>query len=86
MLAARLDRRAVALEVVEQDRYDRLVAVVYLGDENVNARLVQQGHAWAYRQYLKDEQYCLWEREARSARRGANSLARGPVPECQAGR
>jgi endonuclease YncB( thermonuclease family) len=56
VLAARLDRRA-ALEVVEQDRYDRLVAVAYLGDENVNAW--QQGHAWAYRQYLKDEQYCL---------------------------
>jgi hypothetical protein len=60
----------VALEVVQQDHYERLVAVVYLGDENVSAWLVQQGHAWAYRQYAKDQQYCLWEGDVRSARLG----------------
>jgi endonuclease YncB( thermonuclease family) len=69
-LARRVDGREVALDVVTQDRYERLVAVVYLGDENVNAWLVQQGHAWAYRQYLKDAQYCTWEAQARVARQG----------------
>jgi endonuclease YncB( thermonuclease family) len=69
-LAKRLEHREVALEVLAQDRYDRLVAVVYLGNENLNAWLVQQGHAWAYREYVKDEKYCLWEGDARSARLG----------------
>ena len=36
-LRPRVQAREVALEVVEQDRYERLVAVVYLGDENLNA-------------------------------------------------
>jgi hypothetical protein len=31
---------------------------------------VQKGHACAYRQYVKDKQYCLWEVDARSARLG----------------
>jgi hypothetical protein len=46
------------------------VAVVYLGDGNVNAWMVEQGHAWAYREYLKDRTYCTWEHDARSASRG----------------
>ena len=35
---------------------------VYLGDENINAWMVKQGHAWAYRQYLDDKDYCVWGR------------------------
>jgi len=31
---------------------------------------VEQGNAWAYRQYLEDPQYCRWEFEARSGARG----------------
>jgi hypothetical protein len=57
-----------------QDRYDRLVAVVYLGNENINGWMVQQGHAWAYRQYLSEEDYCNWEASARTARLGLWSL------------
>ena len=51
-LAGRLDGREVALGVVTQDRYDRLVATVYLESENVNSWMIRQGHAWAYREYL----------------------------------
>ena len=39
------------------------------GDLNVNAWLVKQGHAWAYR-YTKDADYCVWENAARSLKRG----------------
>ena len=60
----------VVLEPVEQDQYDRLVAVVEQDGSNVNAWLVQQGHAWAYRQYTADPRYCRWEDAARAARRG----------------
>jgi endonuclease YncB( thermonuclease family) len=76
-LAARVKGRQVALEVVEQsDGYDRMVAVVWLGDENVNEWLVRQGHAWAYRgRYLHDRQYCVVERAAREAGLGLWSRA-----------
>jgi len=76
-LAARLAGQVVDLEVVEQDRYERLVAVVYLNDANINAWLVQQGHAWAYRAYLEDPQYCAWEGVARTSGRGLWALPRG---------
>lgn len=73
-LAGRIDGQRVALEVVTQDRYDRLVAVVFYGEENVNAWLVERGDAWAYRRYLSGDEYCAWEDEARAARRGLWSL------------
>ena len=76
---AALERRLrngteVTLQPITQDEYDRLVAVVYVNDENVNAWMVQQGHAWAYRRYLDDAQYCAWEQQARASGLGVWSL------------
>jgi endonuclease YncB( thermonuclease family) len=69
-LRSRVQAREVALAVVEQDRYERLVAVVYLDDENLNAWMTREGNAWAYRAYLKDAEYCGLEDEARTSRLG----------------
>lgn len=76
-LASRVDGRTVALDVVTQDRYDRLVAEVLLGSENVNAWLVQQGDAWAYRDYMDDASFCAYEGIARASRLGLWSLPPG---------
>lgn len=64
----------VELDVVSQDRYERLVATVFMGETNVNEMLVRGGHAWAYREYLKDPAFCRWEDEARMAKRGVWAL------------
>ena len=70
-LRKRLPRGSdVILEPVEQDQYDRLVAVIERNGESVNAWMVQQGHAWTYRQYTTDARYCRWEDAARAAHRG----------------
>jgi micrococcal nuclease len=64
---------AVELEVVTQDQFHRLVAVVWLiGTErtNINESMLRQGHAWAYRRYMKDPKFCDLEQEARSNQRG----------------
>lgn len=74
-LASRIDRQVVTLDVKTQDRYDRLVAVVYLNDENINRWMVRQGNAWAYRDYLSDPVYCAWEGIARAGREGLWGLA-----------
>jgi endonuclease YncB( thermonuclease family) len=66
--------KTVQLEVVEQDRYDRQVAVVYVNGANVNASMVQEGHAWAYRDYLDDHDFCRWEGAARASRIGIWAL------------
>ena len=67
-----VERKAVDLEPVDQDRYERMVAVLYLGATNVNAEMVRAGHAWADRQYLSiaDRDLCALEDGARGSRRG----------------
>lgn len=68
-LHARLLANEVSLQVHSREG-ERLVAVVFLGDENVNAWLVKQGHAWADRGVPQAQEYCVWEKAARSLRRG----------------
>ena len=69
-LESRVLHREVELVPVEQDRYDRMVAHVCVGPEDVGASLITQGDAWAYRRYLEDPAYCALEGVARAARRG----------------
>ena len=69
-LDRRLLARQVSLDVITRGGEESLVAVVFLGDENVNAWMVKQGHAWAYRGHTREADYCVWENAARSLRRG----------------
>ena len=68
--------KTVALEPLEQDQDDRIVATVLLGKVDVSADLVRLGHAWAFRPRMTkaDEQLCDLEGQARAARRGLWSL------------
>ena len=65
---------AVELEVVTQDAFHRLVAVVWRVDAkerlNVNETLLREGHGWAYRRYMRDARFCDVEAEARDNKRG----------------
>jgi endonuclease YncB( thermonuclease family) len=63
----------VELEVVTQDQFKRMVAVVWLPGAprvNINETMLRQGHAWAYRRYMKDPRFCDLEQEARSRKLG----------------
>lgn len=76
-LARLVANKTVELDVVTQDRYERLVALVNVDGLAVNEQLVKDGHAWAFRRYLKKAsgaKYCAWEASARSAKRGLWSL------------
>lgn len=75
-LKRRILGKEVDVEPFQQDRYDRLIGIIYLGDIDINAELVQQGHAWAYRRYMRkaDAALCADEAQARLARRGLWSL------------
>ncbi len=56
--------------VQDTDRYGRTVGRVYVGSLDVNAEMIRQGAAWAYRQYLKDQSLLALEAEAKAAQRG----------------
>ena len=68
--------KQVNVEPIEQDRYDRLVARLWLDDLDVNAEMIRQGAAWVYRRYADDPAYCAYEKAARDLRRGLWALPR----------
>ena len=67
-LAGKIDRCPVTCEVSGRDRYGRLVATCYVGREDLNAWMVRNGWAVAYRRYGR--QYIDEEDAARRERRG----------------
>jgi len=67
-LAGKIDRRPVTCQERGRDRYGRTVAVCYADGEDLNAWMVAQGLALAYRRYSLD--YVDQEAGARAARRG----------------
>jgi endonuclease YncB( thermonuclease family) len=68
--------RDLDLEVIDEDKYERKVARVRLVSNrmNVNAELVNRGHAWVYRYHLRDRSLLDLEQAARSAKRGLWAL------------
>ena len=58
------------MEPFEQDRYDRLVARVWLDGQDINAAMIKSGDAWAYRRYADEPAYCAYEKAARDLGRG----------------
>ena len=72
-LESKVLHKKVKLQIMDIDRYRRMVAIVYLGDCDVNREMVQEGHAWAYREYLKGpyaSEYIDAENDARSKHLG----------------
>lgn len=79
-LAALVYGKPVQVEPIEQDRYDRLVARLWLGELDVNAEMLKQGQAWVYRRYADDPAYCAYEKAARDLRRGLWELPASQRP------
>jgi len=72
-LESKVFHKKVQLQIMDIDRYRRMVAVLFLGDRDINREMVRQGFAWAYREYLHGpyaSEYIDAEREARSQRLG----------------
>ena len=56
------------------DRYGRVVGQVYVDGTHINRKMVQEGMAWVYRQYLEDQTLLEDEKKARERKRGLWSL------------
>ena len=73
-LASQVLNNNVRLEILDIDRYRRMVAIVWREDLNVNLEMIRVGMAEAYIEYLKDEpykaQFIQAEREARDRKVG----------------
>ena len=65
--------KEVLLDVQDKDQYSRSVAVVRIGRRDINAEMVAEGMAWAYRRYLEGpyaSEYIQLEEKARRRRLG----------------
>lgn len=74
-LSALVFNKTVSVMQTDTDRYDRIVARVFVDGEDVNRLMVEQGAAWAYRQYLTDETLIEVEAEARRSGVGLWSMS-----------
>ena len=77
--------QTVQVPSIERDLYGRLVAELFLGGQSVNLRMVAQGQAVVYSQYLSDcaatqNQYLQAENQAKQQRLGFSSQANPVMP------
>lgn len=66
-------RKQVNLDVLDIDKYKRLVCIVYLNGKSINQEMVAEGYAWAYRKYLNTpyaSEYIGLEDQARGRKLG----------------
>lgn len=75
-LRQKVDRQPVRLDVMDIDKYKRLVAVVWLSDRNINREMISDGAAWAYRKYLGRAHASEWVSDEEQARKAGKGLWR----------
>ena len=64
-----------SIEIVDTDRYGRKVAYLYVDNENLNEKLIAEGLAWVYMDYLRDRSFISVQRNAKSRQEGLWSSA-----------
>lgn len=70
----------VSVKTVGRDRHGRTLGTVFLGPQNINKTLVQEGHAWSTRYKFDRGPYVADERMARALSRGLNRDAGAVMP------
>lgn len=62
--------KAVTVRWSKRDRYGRIIGRVYRKDSLVNLSLVEDGHAWHYKDYSSDQAYASAETSAKDQKIG----------------
>lgn len=62
--------RVVAVRYSTEDRAGRIVGIVMMDGDDINAKMIQDGWAWHYREYGEDPRLADLERKAKLAKRG----------------
>jgi len=78
-IADKVFGKEVTIKWTSRDKYKRILGEVYLGNRRINLEIVQEGFAWHYTQYSKDQTLANAEKEAKEAKRGLWSMP-NPIP------
>lgn len=73
-LAKLLRQQQVTAEVIDTDRYGRLVARLFVGQDEINHEMIKQGHAWFYKQYASSWHLRLAQYQAQYRQSGLWAL------------
>ncbi len=65
-LASLIEGKTVTITPQGTDRYDRMIAHISVSGQDVNAAMIKNGAAWAYRDYLRDQSLLGVEAQAKS--------------------
>ncbi len=69
--------KKVKLDILDIDKYRRMVGMIYLDGRNINLEMVKEGYAEAFIEYLREpykKEFLEAEREARLAKKGIWSM------------
>lgn len=69
------------IDIMDIDRYKRLVSVVFVNGTNINEAMVKNGWAWAYQQYLSTPYKSAFIDAENSARKKRLGLWKDHNPE-----
>ena len=81
-LESKVLSKKVRVDIIDIDRYKRMVGIVSFGNRNINLEMVKEGWAWAYKEYLQRpyaSEYLDAEKEARAKGLGLWQQ-RNPMP------
>lgn len=79
-LSSKVLHKEVRLQTRGRDDHERVLGNVWLGDEDVSAWMVEQGHAWSYRWRRSAGPYAPQEEKARQHKRGLFADAQAVEP------
>ena len=82
-LSKKVANKSIVAKVSGVDRYDRVIAEIFVGERNINHEMVSEGHAWAYRRYLKNNHLLELERTAQEKGLGLWGITKDPIPPWQ---
>lgn len=62
--------KPVTMKKTGTDRYGRTLGIVFVGDVDANAKMIEDGWAWHFKKYNDEERLAKLEVAARKAKRG----------------
>jgi endonuclease YncB( thermonuclease family) len=75
-LASRIFKQDVEVDLRKKDQYGRHLGVIYIGGVDINQSMIQDGYAWFYKHYAKEQpkeealRYAKAEQDARAKQKG----------------
>jgi len=83
VLESKIMGKQIKLDIIDIDKYKRMVGMIWLDNRNINLEMVSEGYAEAFVEYLKPpyrSDFIAAEREAQSAKKGIWSLLKYERP------